>query len=68
MIEIKNRIPDYETREEIECVTLTICCIGTGGSGTRLSAHLDEGLSTEREVSWWHAEDHPVFVFRRGVA
>ncbi len=64
-IEIKSRIPDYEKREEIECVTLTISCVSTDGRVTVLSAHLDKGLSTEREVTWFHAEDHPVFVFRK---
>ena len=68
MIKItRNYYPDYEQRQEIFCTTLAVSCISqpfpTGGS-TQLEAILDKGLPTERKVTWIHAKDHPVFVFK----
>ena len=63
-IKVRKAYPDYEKRVTIRCVTLTISLISGGAAGTCLTAHLDEGLDSEREVSWTHAEDHPVFVFQ----
>lgn len=64
-INIRKAYPDYERRTAIRCVTLTLTMITGGGTGhTRLTARLDEGLPTEREVEWEHAADHPVFIFQ----
>lgn len=68
-IRVKKAYPDYEKRVTIRCTTLTISMITGGGTDhTRLAAHLDEGLDSEREVDWEFAEDHPVFVFREDVS
>jgi hypothetical protein len=73
-IVIKNLTPTYEQRKEIECVTLRIfqaaqaylpIRAGVGKNVYSLTARLDEGLATERQVTWNHAQDHPVFVFRK---
>lgn len=65
VIKTKKIPPDYEQRIEIECVTLIVSMLSTGSGGTRITAHLDEGLSSEREVTWDHAKDFPVFIFRK---
>jgi hypothetical protein len=69
VVNIRKRTRGYENRQEIECVTVTISMLSRSYSGKNeivcMTAHLDEGLSTEREVSWIYAEDHPVFVFRQ---
>lgn len=67
VVKVRNAYPDYEKRVMIGCTTLTISVVSRGAEGTCLTAHLDEGLDSEREVSWTHAEDHPVFVFREDV-
>jgi hypothetical protein len=65
MIRITRTHPEYEHRTEIPCVTLVISMLAREGGDTVITAHLDQGLSTERHVSWKHASDFPVFVFRR---
>lgn len=66
---IRNRVPSDEKRRDIECVTLSIVRLTTDNEGRKsVCVHLDEGLSTEREVTWAYAVDHPVFIFKRDVA
>lgn len=62
MIRIKTRVPSYEVREAVWCVTLEISMLSRGSDGTVITAILDRGLSTERSAEWKHAEDHPVFM------
>lgn len=65
MIKVRKPYPNCEQRTTIRCTTLTISMIIGGGTGhTKLVAHLDKGLPTEREVEWEHATDHPVFIFQ----
>jgi hypothetical protein len=60
---IKIKVPvQSEKRAEIECTTLSIVC---SGHNTVITVRLDEGFSSEREVTWEYGEDHPTFIFRR---
>ncbi len=69
MIIVRKATPDYQNREEIECVTLRITQVSRLRTGnvekTTVTARLDDGLVTEREVTWVHTEDHPIFLTRK---
>lgn len=61
---VRQTCPPYERRCEIECVTLKVTMLSHAEGRTTITVLLDEGLQSERQVSWVHGTDHPRFAFR----